>query len=225
MRTNFPFPVDALLLIGPTGSGKSPLGNHLERFGLFNKKSYHFDFGAELRSVVAQSDTSSLFSAADRSFLRRVLEDGLLLENEHFFLAEKILRRFLEHRSFRSFDLLILNGLPRHIGQLRDVTTLATVHALIVLDCSSDVVACRLESNIGGDRTCRSDDHDHLVRRKLRIFEERTAPLIRHFAEAERPVYRIPVAASTEATAVYEKLLLLASANPPIALVTEPPQR
>jgi len=38
MKTTYSFPVDAILLLGPTGSGKSPLGDHIARHGFFQKK-------------------------------------------------------------------------------------------------------------------------------------------------------------------------------------------
>ena len=39
----------AILLLGPTGSGKSPLGDELEANGLNGRRCLHFDFGRRLR--------------------------------------------------------------------------------------------------------------------------------------------------------------------------------
>lgn len=43
----------AIVLMGPTGIGKSPLGELLERRGLQGLRCFHFDFGANLRAIAA----------------------------------------------------------------------------------------------------------------------------------------------------------------------------
>ena len=44
----------AVLLVGPTGCGKSPLGQLLERLGLKGMRCLHFDFGKRLRKINAE---------------------------------------------------------------------------------------------------------------------------------------------------------------------------
>jgi energy-coupling factor transporter ATP-binding protein EcfA2 len=102
MNTSLTFPVNAVLLVGPTGSGKSPLG-----------------------------------------------------------------------------DVLVLNGIPRHEGRANDVASIATVHAVMVLNFSIESVMQGIEENTGG--TGRVDDDQTLTEKKLRIFEERAAPFIEHY--------------------------------------------
>ena len=41
----------AVVLLGPTGSGKTPLGEWLEAKGLGGRRCHHFDFGTRLRRV------------------------------------------------------------------------------------------------------------------------------------------------------------------------------
>lgn len=221
--TTYTLPVPAIILLGPTGSGKSPLGDHIARAGIFNRKSVHLDFGAELRGIAARSLSS--LTASEHIFIKGVLERGLLLENEHFALAEKIIRRFLDRTGFDANTILVLNGIPRHTGQARDIDRIATIHAVIALDCCSDDVFCRLRENVGGDRTERIDDHDILVAEKLRIYRERTEPLIDHYIHAGSTVYRLDMSSSTTTTESYHKLVMLASVDPPVAFIAEPPQR
>ena len=110
--------LEAILLLGPTGSGKTPLGEYLEQAPLWNRRCHHFDFGANLRAVVAGDEAGS-FTAEEIRILRRVLEEGILLEAEQFPLAARILDAFIARNGVRAADLLVLNGLPRHLEQAR----------------------------------------------------------------------------------------------------------
>ncbi len=225
MKARISLPVNALLLLGPTGSGKSPLGDAMERRSLLGRRVHHLDFGAELRNVASAGQEAGIYSGAEIDFVQGLLERGLLLENEHFNLAEKIIRNFLERRGFQGRDVLVLNGIPRHAGQARDVAPITDVQGLVVLDCSADAVACRLRTNVGGDRAERSDDGRELVQKKLAIFRERTEPLIAHYEARGSRIYRLEIAESTTAEEACGMLSALAAIHPPVALVAEPPER
>jgi adenylate kinase len=218
-------PVDSILLLGPTGVGKSPLGDVIADQGLFNRKCHHLDFGAELRTAVSEGERSAAYSALELDFIRGVLERGLLLENEHFRLADKIISLFLGRVGFSQRNVLVLNGIPRHTGQAQDIATIADIHALIVLDCSAANVFCRIRKNVGGDRITRVDDKKELIQKKLMIFRERTTPLIEHYARKGSFVYRLEISGMTTTSQAYLRLLSLTAAHPPITLVAEPPQR
>jgi adenylate kinase family enzyme len=223
MNTSLTFPVNAVLLVGPTGSGKSPLGDFLASRGFLGRRSHHLDFGSELRSIVSGIGVSS-YTRDEQDFILGVLERGLLLENEHFVLAKKIIRLFLERSRFSSGDVLVLNGIPRHEGQAMDVAAIATVRALLVLDCSVESAFQRIRENTGGDRTGRADDEHALIENKLRIYHERTAPVIEHYQTAGSRIYRIAINERTTAGSAYQQLSMLAAAHPPVAFVAEPPQ-
>ena len=223
--TAYPHPIDSILLLGPTGVGKSPLGDEISRGGLFGRRCHHLDFGSELRGAVTDAGRSVLYTRDELDFIHGVLEQGLLLENEHFPLAIKIISLFLNRSGFSWDDVLVLNGIPRHAGQARDMATIAKIHALCVLDCSADVVLSRILSNVGGDRTERKDDNRGLIEKKLAIFRERTAPLIEHYEQQGGPVYLISVTESMTPPDAYLRLSSLAAAHPPVSLVAEPPQR
>lgn len=217
-------PVDAVLMLGPTGSGKTPLGEFITSRGFLGRRAHHMDFGSELRSIVSGIGASS-YTPAERGFLFDVLEHGLLLENEHFGLAAKVISFFLERSLFRKGDVLVLNGFPRHEGQARDISGIATIHALVVLICSLESIFCRIEDNTGGDRTGRVDDERTLIEKKLTIYSERTAPLIKHYEAVGSRIYRIAVNERTTAGSAYHQLSTLAAADPPVSLVAEPPKR
>jgi adenylate kinase len=224
-NTFFTFPVDAILLLGPTGVGKSPLGDVIAQRGIFGRRCQHLDFGSELRDAVSCADRSTSYTKKELDFIHGVLERGLLLENEHFPLAKKIISLYLNRVGFSEHDVLVLNGIPRHPGQAQDIATIAVIHAVVVLDCSSNDIMRRIRDNIGGDRTERIDDSKELIEKKLKIFRERTTPLIEHYTQRGCALYRINVSRDMTPTETYFNISSLAAAYPPVTLVTEPPQR
>jgi adenylate kinase len=225
MKTPYTFPVDAILLLGPTGVGKSPLGDVIAQNSLFGRTCHHLDFGSELRGAISGGQRSDAYSIMELDFIHGVLERGLLLENEYFSLAKKIISLYLDRVGFAKHEVLVLNGIPRHAGQANDIATLAVIHAVVVLDCSADDVVCRIRENVGGDRTDRVDDNKELVDKKLSIFRKRTAPLINHYTQRRCALYSISVSADMTPSDAYRKISALAAAYPPVTLVTEPPQR
>ena len=171
-------PQRALLLLGPTGSGKTPLGRMLETRGWHGANCVHFDFGETLRGVVARNQPDEIISREDIDFLRSVLAAGALLEDEQFPLAERLLRSFLARRRIGESIWLVLNGLPRHAGQAQAIDAVLDVRVVVCLECSGDTALQRLESNVGGDRGGRPDDRLDDVRKKLDLFRRRTMPLV-----------------------------------------------
>jgi adenylate kinase family enzyme len=202
---------EAVLLVGPTGAGKTPLGDALERRGLLGRRCVHFDFGRNLRAV-AEGDDFGL-SSDERDHVRRVLGEGLLLENNRFGIALKILSVFIERRRMESGDLLVMNGLPRHKGQAAAVDAVLNVALVVLLDAAPDVLLDRIRLNSGGDRAGRTDDSPAEVANKIAIFEARTAPLLDRYESGGVRVARIEVRAGTTADEALDRLEVMLGEN------------
>ena len=197
---------NALLLLGPTGSGKTPLGDELQKRGYRGRRCLHFDFGAALRRLVDRDQPDEVVSRADLDFLSQVLASGALLEDEQFPLAERVLRSFLLENRAAADDLIVLNGLPRHVGQAVAIEAILTVVEIALLECPAEVVVARLRTNAGGDREGRADDHLSLVRRKLAIYAERTEPLVKHYERSGVPIRRVAVTATATPEETWREL-------------------
>jgi len=196
--------IEALLLLGPTGSGKTPQGRLLERSGY----GCHFDFGHELRAAAR----GGVLEARDTRFVRGLLETHALLPDDRFDVAEAILRSFLRRVGFdASKHRLILNGLPRHVAQAKDMDAYAHVRRVVVLECEAETVRLRVARRRRGeglDHAARDDDHDAAVEKKLRIYEARTSRLIRFYEE--RPgteVMRIQVDPLLQDESIHTQIL------------------
>ncbi len=184
---------DAILLIGPTGSGKTPLGNLLAAEGFEDRHCVHFDFGANLRRVAALERPPAGFGWDDMAIIRDALEGGALLENENFHVARRIFEHFCCEHAPAPQTQLILNGLPRHIGQAADMAKLTHVHTVICLHCSAETVHRRIARNTGGDRTHRVDDGPDKIAEKLRVYETRTALLLDFYRPTDATIHDIQV--------------------------------
>jgi adenylate kinase family enzyme len=193
----------AILLLGPTGAGKTPLGQLLEQRGLPGRRCLHFDFGATLREAVERDAPDAILGRADLDFLRAVLESGTLLEDRHFPIAERLLRSFLARRGAGGQTVIVLNGLPRHVGQARGLEPLLDVREVVYLACTGETVLERIRSNVGGDRGERSDDSREAVRRKLEVFRQRTAPLLDYYRGKAARLREIEVRADTTAEGMW----------------------
>jgi len=187
----------ALLIVGPTGSGKTPLGDYLNRNGLQGTRCSHLDFGTNLRRTAAGGIRPSALTDADVDVIVHSLKSGALLENENFHIAAKILRDFVSRRKLGPDDLIVLNGLPRHLGQAADMDRLVDIKTIVCLDCLPGVLHERIVSNAGGDRAGRTDDSPSAVACKLKVFQNRTVPLVDHYRRRGAVIRRIKVEVAT----------------------------
>lgn len=196
----------AVLLLGPTGAGKSPLGEAIEQHGWRGRHCHHFDFGANMRQIVHAGCPDDWLTADDITFLYHVLVSGGLLEDEHLPLARRILQRFLYQRQVAAEDVVVLNGLPRHVGQAEGLADCLRVEQVIELRCAPETVLERLRRDTGGDRLGRTDDALELVRRKLALYSERTLPLLTFYRDLGVPVATVAVSADMTAEDMLARL-------------------
>ncbi len=192
------------LLVGPTGAGKTPLGRLIEERGLAGLRCFHFDFGAELRAVAASPESAPGLQGGEVQGVQRSIATGALLEDHEFPIALNVLRAFLRARGVGEHDRLVLNGLPRHIGQARMMEDVLRVETVVSLEATPEAVRERILLNAGGDREGRPDDELRAIKQKLVIFRMRTLPLVEYYENREVPVFKIPVGGRTTAQDMYD---------------------
>jgi adenylate kinase family enzyme len=200
--------IEVVLLLGPSGVGKSPLGDLLEARGLGERRCVHFDFGAQLRRLVAENRPDRWVSSDEIEFLRGVLESGALLEEGQLPLAERILQSRLAQWSVDRSTLVILNGLPRHAGQTVVIESVLKVVGVIVLTCDEETILRRIEHDVGGDRAGRDDDGLEQVRSRYRLYEQRIAPLVDHYDCDSVRILRVVVRADMSPEEVYDQVCI-----------------
>ncbi|MEI6809164.1 MAG: nucleoside monophosphate kinase [bacterium] len=203
----------AILLLGPTGSGKTPLGQLLSQCGLWRRRCHHFDFGAELRRAVASKKPLKPFTKEDISVIRLVLSTGALLNDRQFGIAMKTLTCFLSRAHTRKKDIIVLNGLPRHTQQAKGIGAMFDIGLVVFLSCSGRCVIDRIACNAGGDRTDRIDDSRADIAAKLLVFKKRTRQLIAYYRRHRVPVKSIKVEIDTKPADILRLLQTMKSAD------------
>lgn len=207
-------PWPSWLLVGPTGSGKTPLGDELERRGFLGRRCVHFDFGANLRAVAADPKSWDMLTPAELESVRASLATGALFEDKDLPMIVKILRSFAARKGLTSDSLLILNGLPRHGRQVESLAGNVDVERVVRLEVSAAVIRRRIRIDTGGDRAARIDDTLEAVERRLAVFRERTFPLVSYYRERRALIVEIPVTASMTAAEAYQALVKRLARDP-----------
>jgi adenylate kinase len=159
-----------VLLVGPPGSGKGTQGERLaKRLGM-----EHIAAGDLLRAEVAADGQLG-------EKIRGYLERGELVPDE--LVLDLVLPRVLRAAHNSGY---VLDGFPRSIGQAREARRLAEesdflADAVIYLDVQREELVNRILSRARTEG--RSDDKPEVIRRRLAVFDEATAPLIDYYRD------------------------------------------
>jgi adenylate kinase len=185
-----------LILLGPPGAGKGTQASRLtEEFGL-----PHIATGDILRAAIAAG--SELGQLA-----KQAVDAGELVPDE--VIVGVVLERLLEPDAAGGF---LLDGFPRTIGQADALASALAVHdrelsAALLIEVPDDVVVRRISGRRmsrsgrvyhvefdppkhadrcdldGSQLVQRDDDREDIVRKRLAVYHEQTAPLIGYYEE------------------------------------------
>ena len=206
MATRSSRPRPSILLVGPTGSGKTPLGDEIERCGLQGRRCVHFDFGANLRALASRPAGESGLTPRERAVIRRSLVTGALFEAKDMPMIVKILRGFAARRRSTGDALLVLNGLPRHREQAESLASIVEIVRIVSLETGPAVIRKRMRLDTGRDRAGRADDSLEAVAARLAIFKERTVPILEFYRKRGVPVTTVRVTAKMTPGEMYDRV-------------------
>ena len=171
-----------VLLIGPPGSGKGTQGERLaKRLGL-----RHIAAGDLLRAEV-EADTPLGREAKQYMDRGELVPDQLMID-----LLMPVVIKAAQDGGY------LLDGFPRSVAQADEARWLAEqegvgADAVIYLDAPRDELVERILSRAKVEG--RADDTPDIVRKRLEVFDEATAPLVNyyrgrgllHVVDASRP--------------------------------------
>ena len=153
------------LLLAPPGAGKGTQGQRLA--GIYGVP--HLATGDLLRQHVAEG---TALGAEAKGYMER----GELVPDK--IVTSLVLNRLTGGKPLRGF---ILDGFPRSLRQAEDSYEWGqgrglTFHRVISLAVDEDELVRRLLDR--GRRSRRSDDNEETIRKRLRVYEETTRPLL-----------------------------------------------
>jgi adenylate kinase len=157
-----------VLLIGPPGSGKGTQGERLaQRLG-----SRHIAAGDLLRAEVG---AGTQLGREARGYMDR----GELVPDE--LIIDLLMPVILEAGKDSGY---VLDGFPRSVAQAKEARALAEqegvgADAVIYLDASREELVERMLARARTEG--RSDDTPEVVRHRLAVFDEATAPLVDYY--------------------------------------------
>jgi adenylate kinase len=155
-----------LVLLGPPGSGKGTQAEILaEELGV-----PHVSTGNMLRDAVAEGSTlgrkvSGLMNAG------ALVDDATMAE---------VVRGRLGRADARSG--FILDGYPRNLAQAETLEAILSaggldLDAVVLLEVPEEELVARIAGR------GRADDGEDVVRERLRVYRDKTAPLVEHYDE------------------------------------------
>jgi adenylate kinase len=181
-----------LLFLGPPGAGKGTQAQQLAA----NHGLLHLSTGDLLRAEVQAG--SPLGQEAEAVMARgELVSDALVLA---------IVRSRLEQQAAAGGGGWLLDGFPRNLSQAEALGQLLEelgqqIELVVLMELDDDLLIQRL---LGRGR---ADDNESVIRHRLTVYREQTAPLISHY-RAQGLLESVEAAGSVEAiTGRIEQLL------------------
>jgi adenylate kinase len=159
------------LLFGPPGSGKGTQGKTLGTIPRF----FHCACGDVFRSIDTRTKVGRAF--LDYSSKGQLVPDEVTVE-----LWKARIDAAVDAHSFKpDIDILVLDGIPRNVGQARIMDGLIDVQKVFHLSCPDrDKLFYRLKKRALKDN--RLDDaNEEVIRRRLGVYETESKPILTYY--------------------------------------------
>ena len=159
------------LLFGAPGSGKGTQGRTLGTIPRF----YHCACGDVFRSIDTRSKVGRAF--LDYSSKGKLVPDEVTVE-----LWREAIEAAVDAHKFKpDIDILVLDGIPRNVGQARIMEDLIDVEKVFHLTCPDrEKLFSRLKKRALKDN--RLDDaNEEVIRRRLEIYDGDSKPVLSYY--------------------------------------------
>jgi adenylate kinase len=161
------------LLFGPPGSGKGTQGKILGSIPRF----FHCACGDVFRSIDTRTPVG-------RAFLEYSSRGQLVPDEITVQLWKARIDSMVDGHSFKpDIDVLVLDGIPRNVGQARIMDELIDVEKVFHLSCPNrEALYTRLKKRALKDN--RLDDaNEEVIKRRLATYEEESKPVLNYYSK------------------------------------------
>src|SRR5256886_16852171 len=162
---------NTFILFGAPGSGKGTEGKTLGTIPRF----YHCACGDVFRSI----DTRT---ALGKAFLEYSSKGHLVPDEVTVELWKEAIKAAVDAHKFKpDIDTLVLDGIPRNVGQARIMQRMIEVEKVFHLSCPDrDTLFMRLKKRALKDN--RLDDaNEEVIQKRLDIYEKESKPVLTHY--------------------------------------------
>ncbi|MEP6810900.1 MAG: nucleoside monophosphate kinase [Chthoniobacterales bacterium] len=161
------------LLFGPPGSGKGTQGKTLGTIPRY----FHCACGDVFRSIDTRTEIGRAF--LDHSSKGELVPDEITVK-----LWKARIDAAVDGHNFKpDIDTLVLDGIPRNVGQAKIMDDLIDVQKVFHLSCPNrDALYTRLKKRALKDN--RLDDaNEEVIKRRLATYEEESKPVLSYYGK------------------------------------------
>jgi len=161
-----------IIIFGPPGAGKGTQAEIIAK----NKKLNHLSSGELSRQMINDKVLGEK--------IKKYLDSGNLIPNPIIInIVEKYIQENKQKNGF------IFDGYPRNIGQAHALDKLAkehntTIDLVINLQLSESEALKRIM--LRGQSSGRSDDNLEITKKRLKIYRERTKPILDYYQQQKK---------------------------------------
>jgi adenylate kinase len=162
---------NTFILFGAPGSGKGTQGKTLGTIPRF----YHCPCGDVFRSIDTRTKVGKAF--LEYSSKGQLVPDDITVE-----LWKEAIDSAVDAHKFKpDIDILVLDGIPRNVGQAKIMEEMIDVQKLFHLSCPDrDTLFQRLKKRALKDN--RLDDaNEQVIQRRLDIYEKESKPVLGYY--------------------------------------------
>jgi adenylate kinase len=161
------------LLFGAPGSGKGTQGKTLGTIPRF----YHCPCGDVFRSIDTRTKVGKAF--LEYSSKGQLVPDDITVE-----LWQEAIHAAVDGHKFKpDIDILVLDGIPRNVGQAKIMEQMIDVEKVFHLSCPNrETLFARLKKRALKDN--RLDDaNEQVIQRRLETYESESKPVLAHYSK------------------------------------------
>ncbi len=162
-----------VLLFGAPGTGKGTQGGILGTIPGF----YHLAVGDVFRSIDINSD-------AGKEVHKYVSEGKLVPDELTIRIWKNALEAYIALTKYKPWeDLLVLDGLPRNLGQAKLIGDELDVLQVVHLDCKNEEDMIRRIQKRAIQENRADDANEEVIRRRFKIYREVSAPVLEYYPQ------------------------------------------